>query len=690
MPSEIPQAVLSEQLAEVIAGRKVRAAVFTTFTFDPGFFELHVLPALFDIPISQVDKVRRIQLDDALRTVEDVAVYYDRTALSQDAMPAQLDFRRLGVRVPTGIFHPKLLLVLVENEGEDDETPGYESLIVGTLSANLTRAGWWENVEVGHFEQIEDKDSVDVSHNGYAFRTDLVDLTRRLKELGGPKEEQEALERIRVFLLKRTPTHAPLQNSAVGVHYTRLFHGQSDLPDWIAETMGRWRDWNLEIISPYFDGENAGTLERLIEEIQPRQTRVYLPFDLDGKPTVSAELFAAIAKVATWGKPPQSLIRPGARTADTKAAPRFVHAKIYRFWRNDGKDGKQVVLVGSPNLTNPAHSDSKSGNLEAAFLVDVSKAKIPRRWWLTPLEDEPAEFADEDLSEDGELDNVFVDISLRFDWQAKQLSYRFEGENVAEVSICDPIGRPLFNVAKSSTQRWHQCSASQSQMVRELLPSTSFLQIVHPKGTWRVLVREENMVHRPSLLSSLTSEEILMYWSLLSDAQKEAFIVEKMAGEGELEGLENRTNRYNTKDTVFDRFAGVYHAFEQLYTHVTDCVARGDLRDAEARMFGAKYDSLPELLDKTLNADSDADGDRDAVMQYIIFLCAKQIRTRVKRQCTKFWKQDPKGRRRLEFLLTRLPDLARALPLDDGDREEFLEWYESMFVRMVNHPEEPS
>ena len=115
MASEVPQAVLAERLADLIAGRRVRAAVFTTFSFDPGFFELHVLPTLFDLPFSQAEKVKRIQLEDALQTVEDVAVYYDRTALSQDALPAQLDFRRIGVRGPNGVFHPKLVLVLVEN-----------------------------------------------------------------------------------------------------------------------------------------------------------------------------------------------------------------------------------------------------------------------------------------------------------------------------------------------------------------------------------------------------------------------------------------------------------------------------------------------------------------------------------------------------------------------------------------------
>ena len=60
-----PEAVLSGGLAEVVRGRRVRTAVFTTFNFDPGFFELQVLPLLFPQSFSQVDKVRLLQLEDA-------------------------------------------------------------------------------------------------------------------------------------------------------------------------------------------------------------------------------------------------------------------------------------------------------------------------------------------------------------------------------------------------------------------------------------------------------------------------------------------------------------------------------------------------------------------------------------------------------------------------------------------------
>ena len=114
----IPQAVLSQRLGEAIGGRRVRSAVFTTFSFDPGFFELQVLPLLFSQSFSQVDKVRLLQLEDALRGIDHLAVYYDRAALSQDAEPARLDYRRIDVHRRTGAFHPKLAFLLLEDGDE--------------------------------------------------------------------------------------------------------------------------------------------------------------------------------------------------------------------------------------------------------------------------------------------------------------------------------------------------------------------------------------------------------------------------------------------------------------------------------------------------------------------------------------------------------------------------------------------
>ncbi len=677
----VPQAVLAERLGEAIRGRKVRAVVFTTFTIDPEFFELHVLPVLFDQPFSQIDKVRRIQLEDALRSVEDIAVYYDRTALSQSSGPAQLDWARIGVRVPTGVFHPKLVLALVENapdlleepEDQDDSFQrGPESLIVGALSANLTRAGWWENLEAGHFEEIDDK-SIDESV--CPFRKDLLGLIRHLSQLGGPKEEQRALDRIRRFLTTRTSTAMRLNHSARGRHYTRLFYGQSELASWLSELRLRDETWNLEVISPYFDGADAGTLDRLVEALAPKETRIYLPENIERVAQVTQSLYARIEEVAWWSSLPTGLTRPGRRAKSNDVPSRFVHAKVYRLWN---KQGKQVMLVGSVNLTAPAHSRVRSGNSEAGFLIDVSDEGIPRRWWLQRVDDTPAQFLDKQRQEDESAEPVYVDLVVRFDWSSGKLDYRVDGQSAkGTLEVADPAGEPLFVIDQFRHGHWVECESNVSDRVRQLLRSNSFLKVTHPRGTWRVLVREEGMHCRPSLLTELTPEEILLYWSLLTPAQRESFIEEKLGQSAQLEGMVKRSERYQTRDTVFDRFAGVYHAFERLHRHVLECVQRNEIRDAEARLFGEKYDSLPQLLSKTLEQSD------DSIMRYIVFLCARQICDRLQNDAPEFMAERTDSIQRLNHWLNRIPDLADALPLDEDDRQDFLAWYEPMFLGMI-------
>ncbi|GAG39441.1 unnamed protein product, partial [marine sediment metagenome] len=190
------------------------------------------------------------------------------------------------------------------------------------------------------------------------------------------------------------------------------------------------------------------------------------------------------------------------------------------------------------------------------------------------------------------------------------------------------------------------------------------------------------MSHRPSLLISLTPEEILMYWSLLSPAQQEYFIMEKLASEATLQGITaGNSHRYMMNDTVFDRFAGVYHAFEQLVTHVNDAIASGRENEAESRLFGAKYDSLPLLLKKTISRE-----DGDDIMNYITFLCARQAKDRVSKAHPEFMKEHKKDARTLSQLLKQLTAVRARLSSQIEDGVEFLDWYDKMFLRMIEQP----
>src|SRR5438094_5153927 len=134
--------------------RRLRSAVFLTFQFDSGFFEQEVLPVFIDVPLSHAAIMRVVHLEDALRTLPGhIAVYYDANGLvSSDAGSAKLDIRRIPVQHRPGVFHPKNVFLLVEADEPDDDGHRAQALIAASLSANLTRTGWWENVEACHVE----------------------------------------------------------------------------------------------------------------------------------------------------------------------------------------------------------------------------------------------------------------------------------------------------------------------------------------------------------------------------------------------------------------------------------------------------------------------------------------------------------------------------------------------------------
>lgn len=671
MSGRLPTAVLSQSLADAVGGRRVRAAVFTTYCFDPGFFELNVLPLLFDQSFSQADKLRLIQLEDALREVDHLAVYYDRCALSQDAEPARLDYRRIDVRRHTGVFHPKLVLLLVEArpepDGDDEGEPPAQSLIVAALSANLTRAGWWENVECGHLEEVaEDRDG----SGRLPFRGDLLAMLRRVRRTAGPGEDHGALDAIHAFVREQAPRAEYAHASHGGRYHTRLFGGRSreDFAAWLAGIAPA--DWNLEVVSPYFDAAEAAPLAALMEALSPRETRVYLPADADGSALVTEAAWRAVEELgASWAALPAEIVTRGRSERGDRLAPRRVHAKLYRVWRR-GKG--QCVVVGSVNLTSAAHGHGGAGNLEAAFLVDAGGERP--EWWLQPLEVEAERFAERVPGEDEELAPAPVDLSLRFDWAAERLEYRIEGEAGGALRVTDISGQALFSIDAPEAGGWIDCGAAAAAALRDHLRSSSFVRVKHQRGEWRVLVREEGGAHRPSLLADLTPEEILEYWSLLTPEQRAAFL-EAHAGLGlDLEGLPVRMRqRLGGGSTLFDRFAGVYHAFGCLRRHVEAALGEGRVREAEARLFGARYDSLPLLLEKSLARE-----DLDPVIRYVTFLSAAQLAREIRRGHPDFYSGCGPGVQRLEALLARLPEVRAGLPLEDGD---FLEWYERAFLR---------
>jgi hypothetical protein len=667
--NNIAHAILSDALAEAIGERKVKLAVFLTFEFDPSFFEEDILPNLFDQSFSHIPTLKLVSLEEALRHTQDVAVYYDRRGLS-DHGTARLDYRRIPLSRSTGYFHPKNIFLLLENEEDDDK---WESLLVVTSSANLTRNGWWRNLEVADIQEV-------VYGEKSTLRSELLELISRVKAEDPTGDEHQALEAIRTFL--RKDTEEPSRGKKHGRWLPQLYVGRESVPDFIG-WFCKGEQLNLEIISPYFDvSPNSSTLKNLIEAMDPKEVRLFLPEEADGSVACSKEYFVAIQKMprVKWGRLPEELLRTSTQ-ANSKSERRFVHAKIYRLWNQE----REILFIGSVNLTSPAHQLGRSGNFETGILVEPERSGR-LTWWLTPIDEKTApRFQPKDF-EEADQKEFWEDCSIRYHWDSGKLEYFWDSEGSIKPkrAFVKSKGVTLFAIGPIRFDRWIDLDSEAASQMKTLLVSTSIVEVsVERHAEFRVLVREEGMALKPSILFSLTAEQILEYWSLLSPEQRESFLIAHIPQLGSKEFMGLVSGKQQQMETMFDKFAGIYHAFNRLEASVRDALQKGREADAEYRLLGEKYHSLPSLIRKVLD-----EPESDAVNQYVTLLCAKEVTKRIAMEFPDFQRKNRLRWKEVEGLLIRSEEIKTRFTFETPEeRAKFLEWFERMFFLEVALPE---
>lgn len=666
---EIPHAVLSEHFQERMRGRRLCSAVFVTYLFDPGFFEQEVLPVFVDLPLSHAPSIRLVQLEDALRSISGhVAVYYDANGLVVgDAGSAKLDLRRIPIHHEKGIFHPKNAFLLVEDEEPDEDGYRARALIVGCLSANLTRSGWWENVECCHVEEIAEGDKSRLKNDVVGF----LAMLRRKSPAGGG---HEAIQDVLGFLKDVEPVQ---QRSYAGSLHTHFYAGRESLAEYLEKTAGTsLRGTFLEVISPYFDdARECAPLKTLVQKFAPREVRVFLPRSAAGEALVHPELFESVRSLpgVQWGRLTKELTRRG---SSDEAGERLVHAKVYRFFTQNPK--REICFVGSANLTKAAHQ--AGGNAESGFLVDSVPARRPE-FWLTPEQRRPAEFVvrreDEATPATGG-----TRLNLRYHWDQKRAEAYWDGSEESPALRIAARSVELGEVNKLSPRAWTTLNGVLSQRIEEMLAETSLFEVLGEQTTpTLLLVQEECMSHKPSLLLRLSATDILRYWSLLTPEQRTAFLETRapvLALTGQGADLVTRARLALEKDTVFDRFAGFFHAFGCLERAVCASLESGQEKEANYRLFGRKYDSLGSLLDRV----SEEHNKLDEVDRYVILLCGHQLCQEIKRKHPEYWKAHSADAQSLTSRFATLEELRRRMVREQGDEfQEFLDWFDPWFLK---------
>ncbi len=665
----IPVSVLSGRLSELLANKRVTGAVFTSFQLDIGFFESEILPTLFNIPLSQ-GRVRLAQLEMVLSQMpQRVAVYYDASGLVSPENAPRLDIGRYAIYPKPGtIFHPKNVFLLAEDNEPDDGGQRCQYLLMGAMSANLTRSGWWENIECAHFELISEHDRSSLG-NCYDF---LRAMTRMAAD-----NEHPTVEAVCRFLRGRSDYANVWARGKMYPQFYSSYH--EDFSDFIASRLGTMAEsCYLEIFSPYFDGDaEIATIRDFIERLNPKEARILLPMNLDGEVTCSPEVFTALRglNAVNWGEMPESMRI--ALEANRKLK-RFAHAKVYRFFRQ--KPYTEFVFVGSVNLTTAGTTKGK--NVESGFLIDTQPSTMPD-FWLSPIRNTKRAFAEGEQTDSAQ--DLASPIAVRYDWNSRKLEVRWMHKQLSPEVKIQHLNSKVAALNGLTNTSWQECTDVLPETVEKHLQTTPFFRVLWNSHESFVLVHEVGMAFKPSIALTLTVEEILQFWALLTDEQKASFLESQLFDNSLLDPTADmfavvQASRQQADNTsIFSTYAGIFYSFANLERVILeDLNSKGnsEFKIALWRLLGDQFDSL-----KTLVSAIESDSTRDATDTFVILQCADQLLGQIVTHHAKFVELYQQAFQELQTRVSAAIARTRnqLLEVNGAEFGKFIDWFTKWF-----------
>ncbi|MEA3413718.1 MAG: phospholipase D family protein [Pseudomonadota bacterium] len=663
-------AVVSEHLGALLDRRDVMAAVFTTYTFDPEFFELEIIPLLLpgNTPFSSDSRVKQFQVREALReSTIDLEVFYDLSIYRKEGNGSPgMEYLFHGVHRGNDAFHAKIAMVLVDDKDND-----CDCLLVGAGSCNLTRAGWWDNIECQHWEVIRSGEASRAFLN--RLEEDVVWL--QAQRLLDPAHGTTALEKIGNYL---RDCKSRRQAKSVGYYGIHDIDRKHDFPGFIRrQAREHWvySNWTLEIISPFF-AEDAGNREHeFFFDLGVREIHLLLPMDQEGSALCQREYFDHIDELegirwAEWSHDTAGALGLSGQTY------RRLHAKVYHFY-----NGKQSwAFVGSVNFSHKAMRE----NIEAGFFVKLDTAGALLKPIQRPQSIEKFEPPTDLLpGTEGQDSEEVPRIYLSYDWSEQRLT-GITGTGGYTISILTPEGHSaLTKWPITNTVREYNGS---TKALEELLRNGSLVKVTgFETGSGKrfpsqpVMLMQTGWTHKPMDLPDLTPEQILAIYAgmtpdrrqlLLMNAQIRKLVLEGTAGDMSDPADESAAEQF------FSEYAEIFHAFRRLKKRLSEASAAENHPVVDYYLTGSGVDSLPTLLDRVADTDSTV----NPVTAYLLLLCAYEI----------YKESEFRNVRHIKRKLTELGKRIKAIRSSDSinleddsprSRKAFFTWFETQFFR---------
>ena len=390
--------ILGEKLKEEIGGQKVIAAFFTSFNFDPDFFENYLLPLFLpDVPFGD-NKIQNTILWKKFQSeLPPITVYCDFHAKSQKGIHLNYTIRTIDVPKQNGIkgcFHPKHSYILLEDE----------SLIVFVGSNNLTESGWCSNLEGVNFFRLKPKVQLPS-----ILKKQLWFFIENLEKPVGFSDSGNILWEH--FFKRQTYTdevNGRLLNSIQFRPAKDKTYLRTLINDLIRDKNNHIPFKKIEIISPYYPG-GIKLFNELKEASGCEDISLSIPFENTDFVSMDEVLFNDITEVGyTW---------KGIKVMNEVKGYRFNHSKIYQFVGEE----KVFIVVGSLNFTNMAWKGTvHGGNYETGVIYELPIEKFESLLVEYPMD--KLSFSGH-KAEENHIENRpdAFDLTFIIDWISKEL-----------------------------------------------------------------------------------------------------------------------------------------------------------------------------------------------------------------------------------------------------------------------------
>jgi hypothetical protein len=506
------QFVLKEKLKEKIGDRKVLAALFYTFNFDPRFFENYVMPLL--VPGKDFrDEVihNKILWRNCVKEniIPPIAVYCDYFAKDNTEAPS-LGYEVNCVKMPAAKghicnFHPKHIFILLKDNKYGN------CLLMVTGSGNLTPNGWCENWECFSIEEIWQNKNMPNRTSKIVLQNTLIGISN----LASAAYFSEAEIEIENFLRK--------VDDFEGNYFNSLHESFKDFLN--TNVFEKDKITEVEIISPYFSN-NADLVKYLKDEIGIHHIRCLLPITQTNEVQMSKDVFDLFSKSGInwcqWAKYSQHY-----KSIDRNKELRNNHAKIYKFYG----EKNTYTIVGSINFTNPAWASYKKrnnkANIESGYIYVEKNNPIRLLKKIPNINPDYFTFIDkEDLENQELLSNTnreAPDIEFTINWKTSELTVHAKGLTKAyffsNIQTSNPI-KPGKNIVTLSGEDLRTLSSNTLIEVMHKQMDKEYVYVYYPK--------QLNINMKPFDFK-LSTIDVLRYWDFLDDDYRTQAITRSIA-----------------------------------------------------------------------------------------------------------------------------------------------------------------